>query len=214
MRIFVIAFAVFSAVCGARKVAEVAKLGSRNDIKKGSRVSPDTVHEVIFSVKLNNINELEEIVREISDPRSGKYGKHLTRKQVADLTANPSASVSIEKFLLERGINISKRSKYGEYITARARVSAWEELFETTFHDFQRLSPMEGSIDHFIRCEQYSLPVEIEEHISAVFNTVQIPAPAQYFHSSSKKATAASGAPPLIDEGATTPLLISEFCET
>jgi hypothetical protein len=54
-------------------------LSSRSDIVKGARVDSKRVHEVMFATKQLNMQELSEILLDISDPKSVNYGKHMTK---------------------------------------------------------------------------------------------------------------------------------------
>ena len=114
----------------------------RDDYKLGAKANDEQYHEVVFAVKQRNLDRLERILSEVSNPKNeAKYGKYLTRKDIADLTANPKATEAITNFLLENGATITKKTRYGEYVTARAKVSTWEKLFATEFYQFHPENP-------------------------------------------------------------------------
>lgn len=145
----------------------------RDDYKLGAKAPVETYHEVVFSVKQKNLDKLESLFYEVSDPQNKeKYGKFLSRKEVAALTANEEAAAAVTKFLLENGLTITKKSPYGEYISARGRVGQLEKLFNTQFFSFQSENPKDKPV---VRALEYSLPVELVEHVSTVFNTVHLP---------------------------------------
>jgi Pro-kumamolisin, activation domain len=66
----------------------------RTDIVKQARASPDVEHEVAFLMKPRNMDKLERLVNEISDPQHPKYGQHLTQEQLTQMTGNKVAKVS------------------------------------------------------------------------------------------------------------------------
>ncbi len=145
----------------------------RQDYKLGAKASDEQYHEDVFAVKQRNLDKLETILYEVSNPKNEKYGQYLTRQQIADLTANTEATAAITKFLLANGATITKKTKYGEYISARAKVSLWEKVFATEFYEFQHESA--DTKKAVLRALEYSLPVELVEHVEGVFNTVQLP---------------------------------------
>jgi len=83
-------------------------------------------------------------------------------------------------------VTIGHRTLYDEYITATGPVEVWEALLKTEFNvytlkeAFSGPHSAESDVGHekvraFIRSESYSLPSELSEHVTAVFNTVQFP---------------------------------------
>ncbi len=152
---------------------EKAKIAGRSDIMKSGR-APDTAnHVVIFAIKNKNINKLESSLLDISNPNSKNYGKHLTQKEIAQLSANEAAQREIRKYFDYHDIKILKISRNKEYITAEAPISKWEEVFGNEFHLFKQSGGPEDG--HLVRAEEYSLPDILAEHVEAVLNVVQFP---------------------------------------
>eukprot|EP01036_Dinobryon_divergens_P030826 gene30826-40129_t len=115
-------------------------------------------------------------LEDVSDPSSLSYGKHWIKSQVVDLTANKEGYNALINYLHSKSdIVIGRQTLYGEYIFAKAPVHVWEDVFATTFHTYEVIpdgSKNEG-LKQIIRCEEYSLPVELDGHVSTVLNTVQ-----------------------------------------
>jgi len=151
---------------------ENSLMNLREDFTRLQEAVPGAMHEVVFSVKQKNLDKLEELFFEVSDPTNSKYGKYLSRKQVADLTANPQGTATLQQFLKEHGATVVKTTPYGEYITAVAPVATWGKLFATTFYKFQHENK---DTEPVIRATHYSIPKDIAEHVDTVFNTVQLP---------------------------------------
>lgn len=152
---------------------EKALVNENRHLLKSSRALETKSHEVIFAVKPKNLVSLEKVLMEVSTPKSSRYGKHLSRKEVADLTSNPEATAAIKAYLLANGAEIVKTTKYGEYITARGNIALWEKLFSTTFFDFQNrldiaATPVTRSLD-------YSIDDSLVNYVEAVFQTSQLP---------------------------------------
>jgi len=130
------------------------------------------LHEVIFSVKQRNLDMLDQFLMEVSTPKSPKYGKYLTRAEVATITANPEATSAIEAYLKSAGAEVVRKTRYGEYITAKAPISLWEQLFATTFYEFKHF---ENRVKPVVRSLHYSVDQSLSSHVEAVFQTTQFP---------------------------------------
>jgi tripeptidyl-peptidase-1 len=99
--------------------------------------NPSTVIELIFSVKQNE-SKLQEVLQSVSDPKSSRYGKHLSKQEVDEVTANPEALEAIKVFLnAVDGVAVAEKGdKYR--LAASATVSSWEKVLGTTFYNFEK----------------------------------------------------------------------------
>ena len=147
---------------------------SDNLFHRKLRVDPTQLHDVIFVIQQNNIEKLTEILDDISDPTSTNYGKHMTGAEIADLTGNPVARDEVVSYLLSAGASIVSETLYGEYITASAPVSVWEEVLDTEFFAYS-LPSRSDEERNYIRAEKYSVPIFLHPHVESVFNTIQMP---------------------------------------
>jgi tripeptidyl-peptidase-1 len=154
------------------KFMESSLFKLREDFKVGKQVPESAYHEVVFAVKQQNLDQLEKLFYEVSDPKNPKFGQFLSRHEVAALTSNKPSAEALTNFLLSHGATITRQSKHGEYISARAKVGVWENLFATKFFEFQHENAKTKPV---VRALEYSLPVELAEHVEGVFNTVQLP---------------------------------------
>jgi tripeptidyl-peptidase-1 len=151
---------------------EMMKLSQRNDIRISRRANPDVMHTVIFARKQNNVEILEHILNEVSDPMNARYGRHLSKEEVNAMIANPEGRRAIEDFLRSHNIRLKPSSSDDVYIEAVAPVKRWEEILEAEFFEF---SHTRDPTRVFVRSLSYSLPQHLQEHVHAVFNTVQLP---------------------------------------
>ena len=163
---------------------EHALLAMRKDVNKMNRMHPASMHTVVFAVAQQNIDKLERILLDVSDPNSENYGKHWSRAEVGAFTSNPKASNVVLEYLSTKNVKVDHQTLYNEYITATGPVAEWESMFNTEFSKYSLKSRADveskSAIDHekehtVVRCESYSLPSELSDHVSAVFNTVQFP---------------------------------------
>ena len=152
---------------------DIPQLLYRDDIKKGDRMQPDYVHEVIFVIRQKNMDKLTLMLHDISDPLSANYGYHLSGDEIATLTSNPESLNAVANFLVLNGVSAQSQSLHGEYLTANATVLIWEEMLNTEFYSFDVLQ--NKKVEAVVRAERYWIPKELELHVESVFNTIQIP---------------------------------------
>ncbi len=146
--------------------------------KKKSTIIKDNNHELIFAIKQNNLDVLDEILMERSNPSDPKYQQWLTYAEVTNLTANVNGTTAVQQWLEANDIKIHWKSKRGHYIKARASVATWETQLDTTFYLWQDTaseSALNNSQVEYIRAVDYSVPVELLPYVASVFNTVQVP---------------------------------------
>lgn len=152
-----------------------AKLSHRHDVKIGSRAPAETIHECVISVKLNHMKELGQHITDIAMPRSGKYGKHLSRSELGEMIGNPTATAAVEKYLETHGVKVVKKTAYGELLTVQAPISTWENLLRTKFYTLDRTNYSGKWMKPIYRAMEYSLPDELVNYVSTILRTVQIP---------------------------------------
>ncbi len=157
---------------------ESARWNGRADLRKGKRADPTAIHRIIVGVKHRNLDQLKEILFDISDPHSANYGHHLSNTEVQEMTTNAESCDYVVQFLRFHGISVSDKSVHGgQYIEVEATISEWEQLFNTEFYEIEHI---EKSDRKFLRALHYSLPELLSAHVGVVFNTVQLPDP-NYF---------------------------------
>ena len=132
------------------------------------RASPGLVHEVVFAVWQRGVEALEARLRDISDPTSPSFGMHMTHDEIAAVTNTNHSAGRVVEVLESRGATIVRSTLHGEYITASWTVRGWETLFSAEFYHFEHAG---GKV---VRATEYSLPAELQGHVMAVFNTVQV----------------------------------------
>jgi tripeptidyl-peptidase I len=152
----------------------IRRLESRTDIVKMEEMPGNHTHELVFAIQQLNMDKLLLVLEDISDPASKNYGNHMSAAAVAALTSNPAAALAAVEYLNENGATVVSESLYGEYVTATAPVAVWNEVLKTKFFAFHQ-TQIDGSIEKLVRSEHYHVPVELDDHILCVMNTIQIP---------------------------------------
>ena len=139
------------------------------------RANADKMHDVVFAVRQKNLDKVNSILMDISDPESPNYGQFMTRAEVAALTMNLDGRDKLLEYLKGVGADVVSQTVYGEYVIARAPISVWEGLFGTTFSTYRLHDRHTDATVEVVRTEEYSLPRSLHEHVSFAMNTVQMP---------------------------------------
>ena len=156
------------------------------DIVKGLRAPSSQTHDLVFSIRLRNMDELERILYDVSDPSSTNYGNHLTREDIVDLTSNVQSCKEVISYLEIAGASILSEDLAGGFISARGPVSVWESMLDTEFYSYSLKSGTNGSefknsntATSFLRTERYSVPHSLDAHIAWVLDTTDVPSSAK-----------------------------------
>lgn len=152
---------------------EKLNYGGRGVIKPSKPAQTSQYHEVTFAIRLKNLDKLEQILYDISNPDSVNYGKHWTREEIASFTTNPTVIQTVENYLIKENIQILSKTQYSEYIKCSGRIEDWERIFATKFHEFEHKDWAYRGKLH--RALEYSLSEEIHQHIAGVFGVTDLP---------------------------------------
>ena len=152
----------------------IARLSSRDDLLRQHRVHHDHIHEVTFVIQQRNMEQLTEVLHDVSNPMSTNYGQHMTKEEVTNMTSNPEAHKAVTTYLHSIGAIVISNSLGSEYIRASASISVWEKTFDTLFFEFHQIQ-LNGNTEIFVRAEKYSIPMVLDSHVESVFNTIQMP---------------------------------------
>lgn len=136
-----------------------------------SRVAPEIRLPVQIALTQSNLHAAHDRLMEISDPRSEKYGQHMSAKEVASLFRPKGESVQkVQEWLHNSGIHSTRHriSTSGSWLRFNVSVDELESLLAAEYHIFQHSATEE---DH-IGCDEYHLPQHIREHVDFVFPSV------------------------------------------
>lgn len=164
-------------VTTSRKSNKHIHMERANDLAKNlyslkRRAQADDLHTVVIAIKQRNMETLERILYEVSDPRSEKYGQHMTNKEIEELTASHESTSYVIDYLQQNDITDIKQTPHGDYITATAPIRVFEKMLNCEFHVY-------GARDHedfvITRTSNYFLEEHVVEHVATIFHTVHFP---------------------------------------
>ena len=114
-------------------IVEIAKYFDNDLFLKFERAESKQIHSLVFAVKQNNIDVLEEFLLVVSDPLHPHYAQYKTKTEVEEMTANPHGRQMVVDYLTSiHGVNIVSETANGEYITASATIGMYS--IPTTHH--------------------------------------------------------------------------------
>ena len=128
------------------------------------------IHEVIFVVKMRNLDKLDDKVREVSDPTSDKYLQHWSKKEVDDFVRNPESSQKVKEFILANGLTYQEDKTDGAeiYLHAQGTIDTLETLFEAKFHDYRH----EYEKNVYSRSLDMTMHSSLKDHVTCIMNMV------------------------------------------
>jgi len=129
----------------------------------------DEEHKITIAIKQQNIDLLREMLEERGKPGHSNYQKWLTYDEIGSLVENRNAKNNITDWLNKNDINIMSISPHGEYITVASSIQKLNSLLNMSMYKWRE--NLSGNFIH--RAYNYSIPENLKEHISYIFNTVQ-----------------------------------------
>lgn len=137
------------------------------------RVDARDLVQLTFMVKQTRVDELERALLDVSDPRSPRYGQHLSNEKVHALVAPRRESVeAVLQFLRAHGAEGVPATPNADMILATVDFETAEAMLGATYYQFKH--NVSGHVVH--RTSGYSLPAGVAEHVDLVAPTVTMPA--------------------------------------
>ncbi|TIA76390.1 subtilisin-like protein [Aureobasidium pullulans] len=130
--------------------------------------TPDASQSITLklAVKQQNIDQLEGLLKSVSDPSSPNYGKYYTADQVNALFAPSSGSVDAVTSWAKTA-SLDNSLDRGLHVTIKTTIGNANEVFGANFTTFKD----ESTGVEKLRTLQYSVPDEISSHVDFVSPT-------------------------------------------
>jgi len=141
-----------------------------------NRASASETINLIFMLRHDaaNLKAFEETLFAVSTPGNPRYGKHLSREEVArQLPPTEGAKEGVLALLEEHSVRDFHVSRTGDMIEANITVATAEVMFSTELHHFVH----EGMALDVVRASKaYSLSSSLADKLYLVGNLAQLPA--------------------------------------
>eukprot|EP01132_Coremiostelium_polycephalum_P002398 gene2398-2965_t len=128
--------------------------------------------ELTFGIRQKNLDKLDAIVEQVSDPDHPHYGKHLTFKQIKELVQpHPESINAVTKWLRMNDVEPIVTDGQ-DFIRAKMNLTKAEELLYVSYdkitNQFSKLA--------FVRSlDPYTVPLEISEYIDFIGGVNHLP---------------------------------------
>ncbi|KAH9915907.1 family S53 protease [Fomitopsis serialis] len=137
-----------------------------------SSASPDTVLNLRVALVQSNIDGLLDTLYDVSDPESPNYGEYLTKEEVEAYVKPTQDSVeAVNAWLGDNNLTATPVSPSGDWVEVNIPVSKANELLDTDFSVFRH----EVTGTQTIRALQYSIPVDLAEHVDLIHPITSFP---------------------------------------
>jgi len=153
-------------------------------------------HKLSFIVALEqyNLEELESLFWDVSDPDSPNYRNFMSIEEITSLVAPPvKVQKKVMRWLVDGGAE--ELENRGDAIYAKASVAAASKLFNTEFRLFEHKETGRQLVRQF---GEFSVPHHLAEHVEFVAGLSEFPVPRFAFKKSPKPETLVSIAPQTI----------------
>ena len=144
--------------------------------RRAGRSPPGQPHELLFGLR-QRADGLAEIEARLLLP---EQPRHLSLREVGELTRNETALAALRGWLEEGGAEITAVTLGGEYLRASASVATWEELLSGgRFHAYES-EAAEATTEpaaRILRCPDCRLPASIQPHVAGLFRAHNLPSP-------------------------------------
>ncbi|KAF6838081.1 tripeptidyl peptidase a [Colletotrichum plurivorum] len=159
------------ALAAAAATVEAAKLMSRaatfaSGVSMVNMAAEDQQINLQIGLKLQNIEKLEPMLKDVSDPDSPNYGKYLSAAQVNDIFKPAQQSVAaVQTWLANEGVKDVSYTDGGRFVNFATNVSTANRMLGATFAYYD----VQGTMK--LRTKEYSLPNGMVDHIELVTPT-------------------------------------------
>eukprot|EP00013_Stygamoeba_regulata_P020118 CAMPEP_0177647164 /NCGR_PEP_ID=MMETSP0447-20121125/10156_1 /TAXON_ID=0 /ORGANISM="Stygamoeba regulata, Strain BSH-02190019" /LENGTH=580 /DNA_ID=CAMNT_0019149735 /DNA_START=8 /DNA_END=1750 /DNA_ORIENTATION=+ len=129
--------------------------------------------KLVFALTQRNAESCDSRLMEISTPGSPKFGDQYTFESLGKIFGNPEGARVVKDFLIAHGVSEDEINVLpnNDFLTVRVPHIKAEELLGTKFFQFSS-----DSVTHkIIRAFQYSLPIDVAQHVDFVGNVVSFP---------------------------------------
>ncbi len=126
------------------------------------RANPEELVHITLALKQINSEWLDDTLKAVSDPRSARYGQHLSLEQVVDhVHADPNGVQKIKDLFKEYDIHPQFTIGEGFAIVDMSVASA-EDMFSAKFYHYQHRTDSNTTT---IRTSTYTLPPNIAPYV-------------------------------------------------
>ncbi|KAK3075448.1 hypothetical protein LTR53_001233 [Teratosphaeriaceae sp. CCFEE 6253] len=149
------------------------KRSTSGDWLRRDRVHEDVKLPMRIGLTQTNLDKGHDLLMEVSNHASPKYGKYYSAEDVIDIFAPAKASVSaVQSWLASAGVDATL-SVNKQWLQFDAKTSEVEELLKTEYHFYEHSQTGKGSI----ACAEYKLPAHVRSHVDYITPGIKLYSP-------------------------------------
>jgi tripeptidyl-peptidase-1 len=174
LAVFCVAFAV--ALPSTTRVALEGPVTAPSQWTLAGPATPEEKTTLHFFLKHADGAEatLESELMAVSDPKSPRYGQHLSTAQLRELLFVPAHNEAVMTWLAHHNVTEFASTIVGDLIQARVTVAQATEMFQTPMHRFVHTTK-EGLERVVFRASEYTVPADVASAVSLVGDLVHFP---------------------------------------
>jgi len=174
MRVSILFLAALVALSAASRVTLYHRSSPAKGWTAGERAPADASVKFTVALKQQNLDKLDSLFWDVSDPNSLNYGKYLSSEEVMALTAASEETMSAALSFLS-GVPCKD---FKDALMCEATVGVLEELFATKFYTMTHTS---GKVIHR-HLGEVSIPSDLAAHVEFVSGLGSFPVPKRESH--------------------------------
>merc|ERR1719450_499661 len=144
--------------------------------KKLHRAEPDKVLKLTFALKQRNIDQLENLLLEVSDPDSRKYGQYISVGQITRMISPSQKSIeTIKSWLVDNGVSEDNcdLTANRDFLICEVPCYIAERLLHGTIFSYFKHDKLKKL---YIRSDAlYHVPSYISEHVDFIGGVHRLP---------------------------------------
>ena len=139
-----------------------------------------------FSLKQQNMDKIKQIALDVSNPKSGQYGKYLTQSEIDELTKPDKKDVAtVRKFIETSSSKKCTATLKKEILDVECEnAHIVQNMLKTKFHVLQN---RKKRAQNLLRAKDFYLPIDVNDKVHGIFGLHGLPLPPR------KKIDASSG---------------------
>ncbi|GAM20662.1 hypothetical protein SAMD00019534_038370 [Acytostelium subglobosum LB1] len=167
---------MISSICSSNSIVlllvTIVIVSAETQWTRTTRAQPNDVVDFRLALKQSNLDVLESVLLDVSNPTSANYGKHWTIDQINELIAPPHEVSEEITLWLERSGAFNVVNK-GDFIKASALVADVESLFRVEMFHYKHDTK---DSHHVIRASSlYTIPSTYSDVIEMVTGISELP---------------------------------------
>jgi tripeptidyl-peptidase-1 len=163
-------FFLFCCIWISTAFAHSVKVKSTYAWEKIARVHPTTPISLSFDVRQKNLDIVDKLFWDISNPKSENYTKYLTFAEIGDLVRNDEGTRAVETFLFENGAAILSKTNDGLFVETQLPAYKVEELFKAEFNIY-----VQKNGKRIVKTEYFEIPQQLLNHVSHLPHIAHFP---------------------------------------